>query len=84
MLGRSVVRVRHEHHPFAATLVFIFLIETIGTLLLAACGDSEIPTAGNDGPVIPGLADPPPDGAAAVGTITAADLAKRVGVVVHD
>jgi hypothetical protein len=61
------------------------LVTTVWALLLAGCGDSGVPT--DDGPhvpVVPGLADPPPDGAAAVATITAADLSERVGIVAHD
>jgi len=61
------------------------LVTTLWALLLAGCGDSGVPTDdGPDGPVVPGLADPPPDGAAAVATITAADLSERVGIVAHD
>jgi Peptidase family M28 len=54
---------------------------------LAGCGGSDGPTGGDDGPILPetpDLAAPPPDGAAAVATITAADLAARVGLIADD
>jgi len=63
----------------------VVLISTLWAVLLAGCGDSGVPTDdGPDVPVVPDLADPPPDGAAAIATITAADLAERVGIVAHD
>jgi hypothetical protein len=57
----------------------------VWALLLAGCGDSDPPTGNDNGdPEIPSLADPPPDGAGAVATITAADISNRVGLVAHD
>ena len=66
----------------AATLALVALL---GTLTVAGCGGSDTPT--DDAPPVPetpALADPPPDGAAAVATITAADLTGRVGIIAHD
>jgi len=67
-----------------ATAAMLALVALLGTLTLAGCG-SDGPT-GDDtpDPETPVLADPPPDGAAAVATITATDLATRVGVIAHD
>jgi len=80
------MRVRREAHPASAAFVFILLITTTWALLLGACGDSGVPTGESDSdvPVVPGLANPPPDGAAAVATITAADLSGRLSIVAHD
>jgi len=67
-----------------AAATMLALVTLVGTLSLAACGDSGPPTdddpTGNTGD----LAEPPPDGAAAAATITADDIAARVGVVAHD
>ncbi|MCK5448459.1 MAG: hypothetical protein KAJ43_09960, partial [Gemmatimonadetes bacterium] len=53
------------------TAAMLALVALLGALTLAGCG-SDGPT-GNDtpDPETPVLADPPPDGAAAVATITA-------------
>jgi hypothetical protein len=61
------------------------LVALLGVLAVAGCGGSDAPT-GDDTPVpeTPALADPPPDGTAAVATITAADLAQRVGIIADD
>ena len=67
------------------TAAMLALAALLGALTLAGCG-SDAPT-GNDPPnppETPDLADPPPDGAAAVATITAPDLATRVGIIAHD
>jgi hypothetical protein len=63
----------------------LLALALMGTVTMAGCGNSDAPT-GDDppDPEIPALADPPPDGAAAVATITAADLATRVGIIAHD
>ena len=60
------------------------LVSVLATTALIGCG-SDTPT-GDDTPEpeVPGLADPPPDGAAAVATITSADLAARVGIIADD
>ena len=66
----------------AATLALVALL---GTLTMAGCGGSDAPTGDDPSvPETPALADPPPDGAAAVATITAADLAERVGIIADD
>ena len=67
-----------------ATTAMLALVAFTWTFSLAGCG-SEVPT-GDDtpDPEMPQLAAPPPDGGAAVATITAADLAARIGVVAHD
>jgi hypothetical protein len=53
-------------------------------LWLSACGGSDAPTDTGDDPETPALADPPPDGTAAVATITQGDLSQRVGVIADD
>jgi hypothetical protein len=60
----------------------IFLV--LAGLTLAGCGGSDVPTGNDDPPEVPGLADPPVDGAAAVATITQADLMDRVGLLAAD
>lgn len=75
---------KRNEGPAAGALALFALL---GSLAMAACGGSETPT-GDDTPEpepeVPALADPPPDGAAAVATITEADLAERVGIIAHD
>jgi hypothetical protein len=68
-----------------ASTAMLALVAFIWTFSLAGCGGSAVPT-GDDtpDPEIPQLADPPPDGGAAVATITAADLTTRIGVLAHD
>jgi len=67
------------------TAVMLLAVALVGTLTMAGCGNSDAPTGADPpDPEIPALADPPPDGAAAVATITAADLATRVGIIADD
>ncbi|NNK49776.1 MAG: M20/M25/M40 family metallo-hydrolase [Gemmatimonadetes bacterium] len=80
--GPAEGRYRRTVAP-ATTLAFVALM---AALTLAGCGSSDGPT-GDDTPDLPEtplLADPPPDGAAAVATITAADLTTRVGIIADD
>ena len=67
-----------------AATAMLALVAFTWTFSLAGCG-SDVPT-GDDtpDPEIPQLAAPPIDGGAAVATITAADLAARIGVLAHD
>lgn len=55
-------------------------------LAIPACGGSDAPinTGPDPEPETPDLADPPPDGAAAIATITAADLMNRVALIADD
>ena len=73
-------------HWTVATATTLALVALMGTLTLAGCGSSDGPTGDDtpDPPEAPALADPPPDGAAAAATITAADLAVRVGIIADD
>jgi hypothetical protein len=68
-----------------ATATTLALVALFGTIIVTGCG-SDGPTGDDppDPPETPSLADPPPDGGAAVATITAADLATRVGIIADD
>lgn len=77
---------RGRARPTAATRSALALVALVGGLAVAGCGGSDGPTGEDppDPPTTPGLADPPPDGAAAAATITSADLAARVAVIADD
>lgn len=85
MKSEKLAAGRKRSFPGAGAVMSLVALTSLVTL--AACGGSDVPTDdGNDPPAPPApeLADPPPDGAAAVATITQADLTDRVGIIAHD
>jgi Zn-dependent M28 family amino/carboxypeptidase len=70
----------------AAAGPFLGAAALLWILAIPACGGSDSPTnmEPEPEPETPSLADPPPDGVSAVTTISAADLAERVGIIADD
>ena len=86
MLKRHAGPAECRDRSTLATAAMLLGVALVGTLTMAGCGNSDAPTGGDppDPPETPSLADPPVDGAAAVATITAEDLAARVGIIADD